>query len=180
MMVSKILASGLDPQLLTKVILPDCEWAKRIFQPEVVGTVDRLSMVTTTHYGCCEARIVLQGEEVLLGTPYDKIPGGDLRDKRRNLCMMSIDGLTKLLETTGGFVMSLSSTLESVVVVPSGFVIITASEGCSYLRWAVAGDQQDSARVRFMLGEMMAAMPEVRSSAMGYVDLCTLLDNTSD
>ena len=93
---------------------------------------------------------------------------------------MCIDGLTKLLETTGGFVISLSPTLESVVVVPSGFVIITASKGCSYLRWAVAGDQQDSARVRFMLGELMAAMPEVRSSTMGYVDLCAFLDNKSD
>ena len=100
--------------------------------------------------------------------PFDAVPGAGLAEKRKTLHQLPIDSLNQLIAARQGF--ALHVVEDSVVCLPSGFILMTASAGCNFLRWAVSSDDLDLARVKHMLNDMLHCYPEMRSPERGMAD----------
>ena len=118
------LRTGFDAQCFTMHNLPDQDWATRVTQPEYLMMTPFSVTVTSTHFCMVEARLLLEGEEILMALQYDKVPGVDFRDKRRYL----------LVVKDGGFIVKNAATDPRLCVIPSGFVVVVASSGASIVR----------------------------------------------
>ncbi len=94
-----------------------------------------------------------------------KVPGNTRKEKRRNLSVLTGDGMVTLIRETGGFVMKPQKN--DVVLLPSGFVMMSASNTCVYARWVVSGDQEDARRVSSMLESLITEFTEIRNPASG-------------
>ncbi len=55
-----------------------------------------------------------------------------------------------------------------VVLLPYGFVVMSASNTCVYARWVVSGDQEDARRVSSMLESLITEFTEIRNPASGH------------
>ena len=108
------------------------------------------------------------GSYDIAGVPFDDVPGDGLAEKRKTLHQLPFDSLSQLITARGGFAMHVAE--DSMVCVPSGFIIMTATEGCNLLRWAISSDDQDSARVKHVLASMLDPYPEFRSPESGMAD----------
>ena len=53
---------------------------------------------------------------------------------------------------------------------PSGFLILTASEGVQFVKWAVSSDDQDLSRVQASLGLILSSFKELRGPQHGYAE----------
>ncbi len=89
-----------------------------------------------------------------------------MEEKRRNLSVLTGDGMVTLIRETGGFVMKPQKN--DVVLLPSGFVMMSASNTCVYDRWVVSGDQDDARRVSSMLESLITEFTETRNPASGH------------
>ena len=115
------------------------------------------------------------GSYHIVGVPFDAVPGNGLAEKRKALLQCPWDSLSQLIAARGGFAMHVAE--DSMVCLPSGYILMTASEGCNLLRWAVSSDDQDLARVKRMLADMLESYPELRSPERGMADF---LDHISE
>ena len=70
-----------------------------------------------------------------------------------------------VIRDTGGFVMK--PQRNDVVLLPSGYVKMSASNTCVYARWVVSGDQEDARRVSSMLESLITEFTEIRNPASG-------------
>eukprot|EP00927_Polykrikos_kofoidii_P065099 TRINITY_DN60895_c0_g1_i1.p1 TRINITY_DN60895_c0_g1~~TRINITY_DN60895_c0_g1_i1.p1 ORF type:complete len:788 (-),score=151.87 TRINITY_DN60895_c0_g1_i1:269-2575(-) len=164
--IEKILAKGFDAAVVTKMVVPDQPWAAEIYAPDILVSCAKHVAISATLNGCCEARVSLSGSETLVGLPYSRIPGNNMKDKRAWFSRATVDELSKLVNDAFGFICTLCA--DSCVLVPSGFMLCSASHGSHTLRWCVAADAQDSSRVRNMVGEMLASYPELATPAHGF------------
>ena len=170
----KTISKSLDKVFTTAHILPDEPWAKKVQGLEIVYINDTIShevRVTSTHFASVEARVYLDGEtdDVIMGFPFEKVEGASWKEKRKSLKLLGVDDLKQLVTSTGGFVVRPKK--DSVVVIPSGFLMASASAECTYLRWAISSDMDDTRRVVFMLETLVAEFPEIRSASTGYSQL---------
>ena len=170
------LRAGVDTQCFTMHNLPDQDWATRVAQPEYLMMMPFSVTVTSTHFCMVEARLLLEGEEILMALQYDKVPGADFRDKRRYLLAAPQKDVTRMVKD-GGFIVKNAATDPRLCVIPSGFVVIVASRGASIVRWAVSADAQDSERVCDTIRAMMETFPESKAESSGFPQLLGFLDN---
>ena len=162
----KLVKQSLDSNLFTSLVLPDQPWAKNIYAYDVVCSKDKHVASSFTQFASCEARVYLEGSEFLIGVPYEKLPGLDLKEKRRWLGQASVDDLKHAVELGGGFAKWCKS--DDCILIPSGFVLVAASQGCTMMRWAVGSDPQDSSRVRSMIGVLLQSYSELRAPQFPY------------
>ena len=133
---------------------------------------------SATQYASCEIRCYIQGsaEDVIAGIPVHKVDGENWREKRRTLQRLTIDDMNTLIGSTGGFV--LTPKAGDVVVLPTGFILATASASSSYVRWITSGDVEDTSRVIACLDAMCSEYPEVRNPKTGYAEFLDFLQST--
>ena len=167
--LSNIMARAFDASLFSRLPLPRPElhsWVKLFYNMQACGMQGHWANVNLSHMACMEARLITQGKELIIGLPVQKIPGGDLREKRACLMTVTYPILDALVEA-GGFALLHDST--QAAVLPSGFMFITyATEQTFMIRWSMSSDQLDTNRVKTILLDMIACFAELKSPSMGY------------
>ena len=112
-----------------------------------------------------------------MGLPIDKVEGGTWADKRQTLSRMPVDEMNKVVKDTGGFVLKCSE--KSIVLLPSGFLILSASVDACYIRYPVSGDSMDTQRVMSTLETLVSQYPECRHPSSVYPQFLACLKDMS-
>ena len=178
--VMKCLRKSWDDQLLTKLILPDEEWATKIFAPQLISEKPNFVNVNPGAAGLTEVRMIMTGSIHTIGLNVNFVLGETLKDKRRALFAQTSTSLANSIGQNGG--LSVGMEKDSTIIIPSGMLMMTAAgeEGVTYLRWSVSGDQQDTCRVRLVLNNLLASFPELRAGNPHFNQFqAWLADNTA-
>ena len=171
--VEKFLKKAYDATLFTSLSLPDADWAKKVFGMEYFGMKEYFVNIGATPFGCMEARLVLSGEEAMMGVAYEKIPGDDFKHKRNWLWTASVEQLEIAIKDSGFYVVNKPPQL---LVVPSGFMTSSFSEGGAFgVRWSLSSDASDTTRVRYMLQQLLSSHPEMRGPSLGFSSFLAFL-----
>jgi hypothetical protein len=99
------------------------------------------------------------------------VPGSSYKEKRAHLMSCNADQLSDLVDDGGWvcrFCDGLAPGAESVLVIPSGFVVILALQDARVLRWPIVADQADSQRMSDALGNLIASFPELSVAESCY------------
>ena len=166
-----------DNQCFTALVLPDQQWAAPVYALELFGTAERHVDVFTTGHCTAELRMYIAGSEDIIGLPYREVPGESFKEKRQNVSRMTVDGLKTVVAQTTVFVLAANMDDDRLVMIPSGFLLVTASHGATYVRKGLSADEQDSCRVKFMLSEVLASFQEFRSDPYSHQQLHGHLDD---
>ena len=167
--VFKMFKDSYDQSLLTKLILPDEDWAGEIYGFEVFATTGAFSDVMTTMNCTIDARCYVSGNEIAVGIPFSRCPGEDFSQKRAVMLNLTVDALFKLVQETGGWMCNMKSGENALYVIPSGYVVGFSSRGAKCVRWGISGEDQDTLRVLNMAREITKSFPEMAngSQALG-------------
>ena len=115
----------------------------------------------------------MSGSITFAGLPSDRVPGNTYTEKRRNVMTMTVDEISKCIADLGGFLCKFTDGVtgdgECGIIVPSGFMILTASENARILRWSMMSDDNDRARVKESLTNMLTSFDEFTNPNHGYV-----------
>jgi hypothetical protein len=109
--------------------------------------------------GLADVRVLLGGEELLLGFRIVDVPGIELKHKMTALQQMDGDNLITLLGKCGW--LRMHNKVGSTVVLPSGFICFSVSGnlGSEGVRWSFLDGRQDLQRVRNSVGMLLASYP---------------------
>ena len=135
------------------------------------------SFVFTTQFCTIEAQMVIEGSQLLLGIKYASVPGTNFQAKRANINSMTIDELRNIIQVTGGFFCHLKAE-DFVYLIPSGYLLVTVSEGAKCLRWGVSGDGQDHERVKHMATATIESFPEFNNHSQPLGHFSAWLQDT--
>jgi hypothetical protein len=155
---------AVGPDLRTKCPLPKAAWTPQVFTPEVVGCRSSHADVFWPKFGMMSVNMVLSGDASYLGVPTLKVPGSSYLEKRAHLLSCNAEQLTVLAEDGGWFCRFCDGVAlggESVLVIPSGFVVVFALQDARVLRWPIVGDQVDLQRISDALGNLIVSFPEL-------------------
>ena len=155
-----------DASLFATMTLPQQDWASQVYSPYFFGFAPNHVTVSMSHMCAMEARMVLEGSEMVAGVPYEAVDGENLKEKRKALLTMPLDALRNLIEQSGGFAFVHDST--KLAVLPTGMIMIYASSGCTGIRWSLASDEADSRRVAHHLKNVLESFPEMANASTGY------------
>ena len=159
---SLVIAVGAE--LRTKCALPKAAWAPQVFALDVVGSCATYANVFWPSFGMTSVNMVLSGDASYLGVPTLKVPGSSYLEKRAHLLSCNAEQLTVLAEDGGWFCRFCDGVAlggESVLVIPSGFVVVFALQDARVLRWPIVGDQVDLQRISDALGNLIVSFPEL-------------------
>ena len=112
------------------------------------------------------------------GLQTSRIPGLSYRYKRANILRMTIDDIQGLVKDGGFFVRFTDAVADNgstVLIVPSGFMILVAASKGRLLRWPLLADEADAARVRECLRHLLDDFPELRNPETSYVQFAQTL-----
>jgi hypothetical protein len=164
--VVKALKGAFDPSLFSTLPVGTQEWAPLVYSPVMFGYANHFVQVGFPHMCCMEARMLFDGQETIIGLPYERLPGATLKEKRAMLFSAPMDVLASHISGFGGFAIAHDNT--QIVVVPTGFVIITISTGCIGLRWSMSSDDADTNRVKLGLDKLITSFPEMGNASTGH------------
>ena len=86
----------------------------------------------------------------------------------------SAEELHDLVLAKGWYLTHDSSKL---ALIPTGVITVTiSSDGAMGLRWSLSSDQQDTSRVRRILGMLLESFPEMKNASLGYNSYLQYLD----
>ena len=166
--LKKDLSVAFDANMFSQLPLPpNQDWTAQVFEYQIFGSQDKHISVNFPHMCLMEARVLLEGEEIIVGIPYTNIPGENLKAKRAGLFSMPMDTIADLVSTTG-FAFRHDST--QLALLPTGFVIIIASVGggTAGLRWSVSSDDACVNRTKSQLQVLLESFPELGNASTGY------------
>jgi hypothetical protein len=169
--VNKQLATLFSSDLFTHLALPSEPWAATVYAPMLSGTSDSHVNVGWTHYGVMEAAVFVSGKFAVMGVPSDKVPGDDFGEKRRTLAEMPQAGLEAMIKDGGFYYRHDDSVADSAgkcLVVPSGFVLVSAGDVSRSIRWGLTADDRDIERCMVTLKQLLLAFSELRGPRIGY------------
>jgi hypothetical protein len=164
--VVKELKKGFDASLFATLTLPSQDWSAGVYNPQYFGSATHFCHVGFLHMCCMEVRMLLTGEETIIGLPYERCPGNNLKEKRSGLFTTPMDSLRALIQSGGGFAIKHDTT--KVAVLPTGYVYIITSTGATGLRWSCSSDESDTNRVKLCLTDLLKSFPETGNSSTGY------------
>lgn len=167
------LVKACGTEVRTKCALPKSPWAESIFNFEIVGGDSTSANVTFTPYGMMCCCLLLSGDASFLGIPYEQVDGATFKEKRASVLRYTVDNMTSKLEPAvgGWFVRAKNGSTEngeSLIVIPSGFILATAGVNVRYLRWVLVADSCDTARVKSALRNMLLSFPELHTPATAH------------
>ena len=125
---------------------------------------------------CFECRIVLKGSMVVMGFPFEKLPGDTLAAKRKHLSSLDVSQLKSLVEKEGS---ACRFDTTHVALLPSGWVYLYAfSEQSFGLRWTSCGDTVDNERVTRMLKLSLKEYAVLRAPSSGWSSFSAFMELT--
>ena len=163
----KEIKKSFDATVVTVLVLPpDQDWTKKVFSMQYLGQAANFVSIGFHKMCLTECRLLIEGEELIMGLPLQAIPGPSLLEKRRWVFMQTVDALAQVVSEHGWMWKHDSTTL---AIVPSGFVVVIVSQkGCKGVRWSVGADEADTLRVKMQLQDMIASFPESGNPSTGY------------
>ena len=127
------------------------------------------------HFCTLDARVLLEGKQLVLGAHVDKIPGCTIREKKSHMYTASPEFVADMLSSSDAFFVKLEPG--QLLATPSGFMLAVASIGTtSGIRWSVSYDESDNVRVKNLVAQMMLDFPELKGVSRGYQQWFDLLD----
>ena len=78
---------------------------------------------------------------------------------------MTIDSMNEMVQEKNGFAYRGHSEDMRLVAIPSGRLVINASNGSTYMRWGIYVDEADLARVKTMLEAVLSSFPGFKNPA---------------
>ena len=155
------------------------DWAPLCFVLQTFSMRGGFINVGLSHMGMIDARMCLQGGEIIVGLPYNETPGETMKAKRNWIFNAPFAEVQALVAADGFLVSHLEGAL---LVVPSGFIVITASAAANTntygIRWSVSGDDADAARIKLTLSSLLDGFPELKNSSFGFVQYLDWLSET--
>ena len=158
-----------DPMVFSTLpVNVNSDWGKAVFRPTFMGLKKYFINVNYTPFGCMEARLAVDGSETIIGFMPDDVPplGDNWKEKREWLQRANIQDIKNML-TTKGWVARHDE--KHLLVLPSGYLCVTISEGCKLIRWSLSSDARDTARVTQALGLLIQHFAELRTPSSGYL-----------
>ena len=166
------LCIAVGSEIMTKMALPKTDWAANIFTPEVVGYGDTpYANVQWNAWGLMSALFILEGDVAFFGIKEDQIEGNSFVDKKSSMLRYTVDDYNRKASNGGfyvHFVNGVGPDGQSILVVPSGFVLATAGLNARYVRWALVADQADVNRATRSIAGILEAFPEYNAESTGY------------
>eukprot|EP00928_Gymnodinium_smaydae_P033106 TRINITY_DN23809_c0_g1_i2.p1 TRINITY_DN23809_c0_g1~~TRINITY_DN23809_c0_g1_i2.p1 ORF type:complete len:745 (-),score=137.97 TRINITY_DN23809_c0_g1_i2:185-2365(-) len=165
----KVLKDNFDPGLFTKMIMPaDTTWVSKVFPLQYYGFNPNVVYGNAAHMGLMEFRFCLEGEMIIFGVEYARIPGSTFKDKRSYLLQSNHKQIFDIGKARYSF--HHRQVPGQLVVLPTGFFYIYAAleKGCTGIRWSLRGDGQCTNRTQLMLEEMLSSHPELSNPSQGY------------
>ena len=169
----KELRKSFDVSLFSQLVLPQQDWTPLVYDPQYFASTVGWVQVGYTHMCCCECRVMLKGDEVIMCFSPESIAGITIKDKRKNIFAMTIDDVKRALNR-GGFLIAHDST--NIAVLPSGYIYVTCSSVSRGLRWSFSSDEADTQRVKMDLTLLIQCCPEFGNSSTGYSQLLAWLN----
>ena len=164
----------------TKMPLPQAEWANAVFKFELLAFRPSSILVNWAPYCMMSAVVMLSGNAVLAGIKPERVQGSTWAEKRDYLYQCDRDRLVALINDGGWFCRFENGNTargHSMIVIPSGFMILTAADGATMLRWPLVSDEADKQRVSSGLHSLLDSFPEFRAESQGHAQLSSYLDN---
>jgi hypothetical protein len=162
--IVKELKKAFDPCLFAQLVLPDQDWAPKVYSPQYFGASESYAAVNCNHFGCMDCRMLFAGEEVLIGVPITA--GCDLKALRRQIFASTVDEL-RVLVNNGGWAIKHDST--HVAIIPSGFLVVQLATTAIWgVRWSIASDADDLERVKRTVTILTQLYPEITNASTGY------------
>ena len=163
----KEIQKGFDGLLFRSLPVPEQDWAVLVFELQFFGYGEQGLTVNFPPFCAMESRLLVQGEEIVIGLQPATVPGKNLKAKRSNLFQMSMDQLQALAGMSGNWASHHDST--ELLTIPTGFLCIYVSSGCMGYRWACSGDRADNLRIIESLTSLLDAFPEMKNARSGHV-----------
>ena len=121
-----------------------------------------------------EARLVLEGAEQVFSFRMQSVPGSSLREKRQFVSHATPQDLISLLNQEGNHYVKLHAGV-GILVIPTGYLVMIASEGVRGIRWSLGADAADQARAAIWIPFLQESFPEYKKPTMGYNQLLEYL-----
>ncbi|CAK0867379.1 unnamed protein product, partial [Prorocentrum cordatum] len=168
--ITNLLSKSFDSMWFTT--LPcrlDSDFGAKVYKPQFMGMKPCFMNVNLPPFGVMEARLPIQGSEMVMGIPLDDVPpqGDDLRAKRDYLTRASGQDVAQLVSDK---VFCAAHDNKQLLIIPSGFVCITVADskdGCAIIRWGISSDARDALRAKARVDMMLAAFAGLRQARAG-------------
>ena len=126
--------------------------------------------VSLTPYGLPEARLLLSGEELIIGVKCADAPGATMRDKIKGIYDMALsgeNGLMSFAQRTDGFVARSTGANACLIVIPVGHIIINLTLAPAFgLRWSFMASDFDHSTIKEETARLVVEYPETNTLAM--------------
>ena len=178
--IDALVIEGFGADVRSQCALPkNAEWAPDVFGFSVYASGENAFEVNWPHFCLAQTHIVLSGNVTYAGLPSDRIPGHNYQEKRKTVMTMDVDEIKRCIVDTGGFLCKFNDGLTSAgecgIILPSGYMILTASHNARVLRWSLVADDQDKARVKETLRNVLADFAEFRNPNLGYIQFASYM-----
>jgi len=181
--VQAIIRRSYDGQSTTRMVLPDLDWAHKLYSPDLVVENPGNCTVGMGHNCCAEGRLYLESEKhIVIGIPYNTVPGTTMSEKREHLSRSTVDSLHALMQTDS-HCWKKCMTQADATFIPAGHMLVSANlsdKELVYIKWSVSNggtDGSDNARVKMILEAFLKAFPELAAPSIG---LSPFLDYLKD
>ena len=117
------------------------------------------------------ANLILEGDVAFLGIPESKVDGDTFSEKRQTVLRYTVDDLHNMALKCGWFARFKNGTGiagNSLLVIPSGFIVAIAGKDAKFLRWPLVADHADTRRVAASIRGMIEAFPEYSAPDQVY------------
>ena len=160
--------NGLDvgSHLLRQVYADAKSDMMRIYEFQYFKHLDGQHSAQLNPYCIPEARILLEGEELLIGLKVSDVVGTNLKDKIASIYSSSLDELLSTARTHG-FVLNLSAA-SGMALILAGYIVVnfTGSLGCVGFRWGLISSKEQLPRIVELQEMLTSACPETNSLIM--------------
>ena len=150
------------------------DWCEKVYCKQFFSLRAGAVQIGFPHFGSMEARVLLEGSEVVAGILYDKAPGANMREKRAHLFSANETEINRLV-ADGGWV---AWHEDKVLVVPAGYICITAGDDQFGIRWSLSADAADQHRVQAALTRTVESFPEMKNPSLGIAQFNDWLADT--
>lgn len=173
--VTKMVADLIDHKLgvgnaihNTLQIPSDLHSLKAVYEFQFYQAVQCQARPQCSPFCTAEARMMLEGRELVVGFRIAELPGASLVEKASHINSLTPQAFHELAGKAGFEVVLTEGT---VLIVPAGYlvVIMAGSTGCAGLRWGLSlthDDEADTPTVKRIVEEMITAYPGLSSSPL--------------
>ncbi|CAK0887740.1 unnamed protein product, partial [Prorocentrum cordatum] len=158
-----------DKQLFGNSLLDGDESVQGFFRPQFYrGKENGFFVAHSTDYDLVDARMLLEGEEVIAGIRANALAGVTAKEKSEQLCALSLESIVKLI-TEKGFAFHMKPNM--MCVIPNGFAVIylncSTTEVLHGLRWQMHGGKKNVEATLSTLEPMVQSSPELATTDVG-------------